>query len=70
MIIKCKMTYSDPGVQGFAVFVQEGLLDVPEVDLGAADDDPDEGLVVGAQTLHGVVEALGEEAHFALHAFY
>lgn len=64
------MTYSDPAFERFAIFVEEGLLDVSEVDLRAAHDNSDEGLVVGSQSLHGVVQALSEEAYFALYAFH
>lgn len=65
-----KITYSDPAVEGLAIFVKEGLLDVSEVDFWTTDDDSDECLVVGSQSLHWVVQALGEEANFALNAFH
>lgn len=64
-----RATYSDPALERLAVFVEESLFDVSEVDFWTADDDSDEGLVIGSQALHGVVQALGEEANFALHAF-
>lgn len=65
-----QITHSDPALQRLLVFLEEGLLDVSQVDLGAAYDDPDEGLVRGAQALHGVVQSLGEETHFTLNAFH
>lgn len=42
------------------VLVKEGLLDVLQVNLGTRDHQAREGLVVGAQALHGLVEALGK----------
>lgn len=44
------------------------MLDVSEVDLRAAHDNSDQCLIVGAETLHRVVQTLSEEAHFALDA--
>lgn len=44
------------------------MLDVSEVDLGAAHDNSDQCLIVGAETFHRVVQTLSEEAHFALDA--
>lgn len=63
-------THSNPALQRFAIFVEEGLFNVSEINFGTADNDSDESLVVCAKTLHWIVQALSEEAHFALNAFY
>eukprot|EP00053_Salpingoeca_punica_P009607 m.86380 g.86380 ORF g.86380 m.86380 type:complete len:547 (+) comp15084_c0_seq8:131-1771(+) len=52
------------------VRVEEALLDLDHVDLGAGDDDADERVVVSAGAVHGVVEAVGKvlrAVHHGLH---
>ena len=52
--------YLDGTEERFAVDELIFEFDGSQVDLAAADDDADEGVVVGAQASHGGVETLGE----------
>lgn len=45
-----------------------GTLDVGQVDLGAAHDDPDERRVVRAHPVHRLVQTPSEEVRLVLHA--
>ena len=47
-------------LQCFAVQFEILLLDVCQVVLGSADDQPDQVVISGAHPLHGVVQSLGE----------
>lgn len=60
--------YLDPGLQALAVFVLECFLDVSQIDLWAADNDANQRLVLGAQTGHGIVQALREVVDLGLAA--
>lgn len=61
-------TYHHGAVQGAVVDALELLLDRLQVDLRAADYDPDEGGVVGAGAVHGLVQPVGEKGRRRLDA--
>lgn len=61
-------SYLDPRLQRLAVLLLKGLLDVSQIDLRPADDDSDQGLVLGSHASHGVVQALSEIIHLRLAA--
>lgn len=60
--------YLDPRLQRLAVLLLEGLLDVSQVDLRSADDDPDQRLVLGSHASHRIVQALRKVVNLRLAA--
>lgn len=61
-------THLDPGLEGLAVLLLEGLLDVSQIDLRPADDDSDQGLVLGSHAGHRVVQTLSKVVNLRLAA--
>ena len=54
-------TNLDERVQSFAVLLLEGLLDVSQVYLTPGHYHPSQSVLVRPQTLHGLVQTVGEE---------
>jgi len=58
LVIAARVTADHTGKRVLRVGLIKCTLDRRQIDLGAANNNPDEGLVVGAQSLHGLIEAV------------